>query len=272
MARSPNSHHVLPLFCDDLIASTVDMTPACFGAYVRLICYAWTRGGIPDDEGRCSRIAGGMEPGDWPAIRSRLVVLEDGRLSHQRLELERAKVAELKEKKAEAGRKGGIAKANGKQTPSRTLAEGVADGWQTPSKNLAPTPTPKPTPSSSSRCSEEEQTDARAAADADWRKAGWVHDEWASLVATWNRTERTVPWTHLAPPHGFADLAAAPGWLDSARAAIDALPACKRFDQPVPWTQFVRDMDRILAGEFREPKERRQEVAAGPRAPRRGNL
>ena len=47
MARKADSLHVLPLFCDDLIASCVDMTPACFGAYMRLLCYAWTRGGIP---------------------------------------------------------------------------------------------------------------------------------------------------------------------------------------------------------------------------------
>ncbi len=39
MARNENNHHVLPLFCDDLIASTVDMTPACFGAYMRILCY-----------------------------------------------------------------------------------------------------------------------------------------------------------------------------------------------------------------------------------------
>jgi uncharacterized protein YdaU (DUF1376 family) len=89
MARKADSLHVLPLFCDDLIASCVDMTPACFGAYMRLLCYAWTRGGIPDDEGACSRITGGMEPGDWAAIRSRLTAMDDGRLTHQRLELER---------------------------------------------------------------------------------------------------------------------------------------------------------------------------------------
>ena len=131
MARKPDSHHVLPLFCDDLIASCVDMTPACFGAYMRLLCYAWTRGGIPDDEGACVRIAGGMEPGDWVSIRSRLTVLDDGRLTHQRLELERVAVAEIREKRAEAGKRGGKAKANA-----------LANGKQTSSKSVAPYPSP----------------------------------------------------------------------------------------------------------------------------------
>jgi uncharacterized protein YdaU (DUF1376 family) len=136
MARKPDSHHVLPLWCDDLIASCVDMTPACFGAYMRLLCYAWTRGGIPDDEAACSRIAGGLEAGDWEAIRSRLTETENGRLTHQRLELERVAVEEIREKRAEAGRKGGNARANA-----------LANGWQTPSKSVAPNPNPNPYPS-----------------------------------------------------------------------------------------------------------------------------
>jgi uncharacterized protein YdaU (DUF1376 family) len=138
MARKPDSHHVLPLFCDDLIASCVDMTPACFGAYMRLLCYAWTRGGIPDDEAACARITGGMEPGDWSAIRSRLLVMDDGRLTHQRLELERVAVSEIREKRAEAGRMGGRPKANGKQTESKTKA----NGKQNESKTKAPYPSP----------------------------------------------------------------------------------------------------------------------------------
>lgn len=146
MARKPDSHHVLPLFCDDLIASCVDMTPACFGAYMRLLCYAWTRGGIPDDEAACCRITGGLEPGGWIAIRARLMTLDDGRLTHQRLELERVAVAEMREDRARAGRAGGQARArnqaNAKQTPSKPVANGVANAKQNASKSVAPNPSP----------------------------------------------------------------------------------------------------------------------------------
>ncbi len=69
MARKPDSHHVLPLFCDDLIASCVDMSPMRFGAYMRILCYAWTRGGVPNDEQACSRIAGGLDHADsWHVL------------------------------------------------------------------------------------------------------------------------------------------------------------------------------------------------------------
>jgi hypothetical protein len=112
------------------------------------------------------------------------------------------------------------------------------------------------------------------AAGDEWRRAGWVHDEWARVVAAWNATERAVPWTLLSPPNGFADLAASPGWVESALAAVAMLPECRRFERPVPWTQFVREIDRILAGEFRDPREDRRELAAagGAKQQRRGNL
>jgi uncharacterized protein YdaU (DUF1376 family) len=137
MARKPDSHHVLPLFCDDLIASCVEMTPACFGAYMRLLCYAWTRGGIPDNEAACTRITGGLEPGDWEAIRGRLVQLDDGRLTHQRLELERVAVAEIRDQRSEAGRIG-----NAVRWGSQTDRKRIANRSQTDRKSIAPNPSP----------------------------------------------------------------------------------------------------------------------------------
>lgn len=291
MARNTNNHHVLPLFCDDLIASTVDMTPSSFGAYMRLLCYAWTRGGVPNDEQACGRIAGGFAKGDWKAIRQRFILLDEGketeRLSHQRLELERAAVAEMKEAKSRAGQDGArkrwagrLSKNDEWQNDGRPIPVPMAEPCDGNSKAIAPTPNPS---------LEAERQYARAGgdppvslrngkqpdphADEEFRRPGWAHDEWSKIVHAWNVTERAVPWTPLTPPNGFADLAASPGWVDQAMTAIGLLPACQRFQRPVPWTQFVRDMDRILAGEFRDPPEPRRElVAAGGRPQKRGNM
>ena len=256
MARKADSLHVLPLFCDDLIASCVDMTPACFGAYMRLLCYAWTRGGIPDDEGACSRITGGMDPGDWAAIRSRLTVMDDGRLTHQRLELERVAVAEIREDRARAGRAGGQARArnlaNAKQTPSKPVANGQANTKQTASKSVAPNPSPSlplsvPFP-------EEENTHTHGGNE--FRQPGWAAKEWADFVARWNVTERAAKWTPLVAPDGWVDLAASPGWLDRARQAMGKLPGCKFFETPLAVTKFFEFVDRILAGEFDHPQRK----------------
>ena len=278
MARKADSLHVLPLFCDDLIASCVDMTPSCFGAYMRLLCYAWTRGGIPDDEGACSRITGGMEPGDWAAIRPRLTTLDDGRLTHQRLELERVAVTEIREDRARAGRAGGQAKArnlanfkqtpskplaNGKQTASKTVANDLANGWQTPSKSVAPNPSPSlplsvPFP-------EEENTHTHGGNE--FRRPGWAAEAWAEFVPIWNATDRAARWEPLIAPSAWVDYAASPGWLDRARLAMERLPQCEFFERPLAITKFFEFVDKILAGEFdhqkHDARKQRQRQPAG---------
>jgi hypothetical protein len=100
--------------------------------------------------------------------------------------------------------------------------------------------------------------------NGEFRKPGWAADEWARFVAVWNRTERAVPWTALGPPLGWVDLAASPGWLTRAFEAMTRLPQCQWYDQPLAVTRFFEHLDRILAGEFDNPKQdarkRRQPV------------
>ena len=100
----------MPLYTADLVSSCVDMTPHQFGAYVRLLCYAWDNGGLPNDCDACSRIAGGIEASDWKTIRRRLEVVDGGtdseRLTHPRLEAEREKQRETHKKRSEAGKAG----------------------------------------------------------------------------------------------------------------------------------------------------------------------
>jgi len=99
----------MPLYTSDLVSSCVDMTPAQFGAYVRLLCYAWDNNGLPNDASACVRIAGGIELADWKAIRRRLEIVDAGtdaeRLSHPRLESEREKQSLLHDSRSEAGRR-----------------------------------------------------------------------------------------------------------------------------------------------------------------------
>lgn len=96
----------MPLYTSDILASCADMSPAQFGAYVRMLCYAWNSGGLPNDMEACCRIAGGISPADWQVCRRRLVVLDPGtseeRLSHPRLEQERERAEKLHKKRCEA--------------------------------------------------------------------------------------------------------------------------------------------------------------------------
>lgn len=96
----------MPLYPADVLASCSDMSPAQFGAYMRLLCYAWQSGGVPNDMESACRIAGGCTPADWAVVRRRLVVLDEGtsaeRLSQTRLEAERTKAEVLREKRQAA--------------------------------------------------------------------------------------------------------------------------------------------------------------------------
>lgn len=281
--------HYMPMFGRDFLASTAGWTAAERGHYFVLLIVQWEQGSIPEGLDRLELVSPGVTAA-WEMLEPKFPVGDDGLRRNRRLEEHRAKAQELKDARSEAGKRGNDARwgrngiANGSQTDRKAIANGVA-------KTSPPSPSPNreerqyaradgetPQPGAGSKKPEPEPS-----ADGDpaaitkpprpAQKPGWVHDEWARVAEVWNATERAVPWTLVTPPNGFADLAASPGWVQQAIAAMSMLPECRRFDRPVPWTQFVRDLDRILAGEFREPREApRQLAAAGGRQQKRGNL
>ena len=56
-------------------------------------------------------------------------------------------------------------------------------------------------------------------------------------------------------PTAWVDLAASPGWIQRAEAALRRLPNCQWFEMPLAVTRFFEYVDRILAGEFDNPKQ-----------------
>lgn len=149
-----------------------------------------------------------------------------------------ARLSELSKTRRESGSKGGSkTQANAKQTEKQNGRVSVSD-------------------SASDSFLEEEHTPHTA--DGQFRKPGWAADEWQAFVLAWNRTQRAVPWTSLSPPLGWVDLAATPGWLARASEALARLPKCQWFDQPLAVTKFFEQLDRILAGEFDNPKQDRR--------------
>ena len=97
-------------------------------------------------------------------------------------------------------------------------------------------------------------THARTENDFPERGGGWGAEAWESFAARWNGTERARPWTALTAPDGWVDLAGRPGWLEKAGEALDRLPGCNFFEQPLAVTKFFEFVDRILAGEFDHAK------------------
>ena len=78
---------------------------------------------------------------------------------------------------------------------------------------------------------------------------------WETLRKAWAAgTGR--PWKLPEPPDKVADRLAESGWFEKALAAIQALPRCKYFRDPVTLPQLVAPgfVDKVLGGQFDNPQ------------------
>lgn len=261
MARTQVDHYI-PFFGRDFYASTAMWTAEEVGHYIRLLVIQWDSGGLPAQLERLELVSPGVGR-VWQLLSSKFPLCDDGLRRNARMEEHRARAEDLKEARSEAGQEGNrkrwgdrkpIAKAS--QTDRKPIAKGIA-------KVSPPSPSPSPSPSGSP----EEKCIAHTRVESDeFRQRGWAADEWQRFVSDWNVTDKATPWTPLVPPASWVDLAATPGWLERARQAMERLPSCQFFDQPVAVTRFFEYLDRILAGEFDNPKQdarKRREPVGG---------
>lgn len=128
------------------------MKPIETHVYMWLLCLEWTRNGFAYDEASLAswcRVSPSQFRAAWPKVAESFE-LRDGRYYNARLDMERAKQAEWREKSAKGGRRSGEARSKGGST---TLEPGtgatVEPNANTPFLFLSPTPvtTKQPQPS-----------------------------------------------------------------------------------------------------------------------------
>ncbi len=92
--------------------------------------------------------------------------------------------------------------------------------------------------------------------------------DWEALRRAW-KAGKGRPWNLPDPPDKAADRLAEPGWYAKALAAIEALPRCRYFRDPVTLTQLVEPgwVDKILGGQFDNPREQRAARGLDDRPP-----
>jgi uncharacterized protein YdaU (DUF1376 family) len=98
-----------PFVPADFLVSTMLMTPAEVGAFMRLLCHSWLEDGIPYKSKTYLARLGGVSTSKLDQILSKFYIDDENRLRHHRLEVVRKNVVELREKRVKAGRKGGEA-------------------------------------------------------------------------------------------------------------------------------------------------------------------
>ena len=94
--RSP----AFQFYADDFLAGTLDLSQEEVGAYVRLLCHQWNRGSIPVETEKQQRLAGGSVSVD---VLAKFRLVDGCGLINDRLEKERAKQAEFRQKQREKG-------------------------------------------------------------------------------------------------------------------------------------------------------------------------
>lgn len=117
-------------YAKDFMLGIVSMSVAARGVYITLLAYQWDRGSVPADLTELSRICGcsiGQMRKLWPAVVVKFTQGVDGLYRNARLEAERRKQETWRAMKAEAGRKGGTAKAANKQKASKKASKSLAE-------------------------------------------------------------------------------------------------------------------------------------------------
>lgn len=89
----------------DFLSGAGDMTCEETGAYIRLLCQQWNKGGLPDDDARLAIMAGQCQASALAKAKSKFGMSEDGLLRNARLEQEREKQNAYRAKQAENGAK-----------------------------------------------------------------------------------------------------------------------------------------------------------------------
>lgn len=118
-----------PFYVGDYLSDTGNLCTTEHGAYLLLILHYWQHSGLPSDEEELAAICRLTMP-EWEKARRRLSKLFQDGWRHKRIDLELSRAAEKYEKRAAAGKRGGIAKAKAKQTASNATGNAVANGYQ----------------------------------------------------------------------------------------------------------------------------------------------
>lgn len=103
MSKAP----AFQFYADDFLAGTMDMTALEVGVFMRLLCHQWNRGGLPKDMDRLQKMAGSKVS---TMVLEKFSEGADGMLRNSRLEKERDKQNEYREKQRAKGLMSGLAR------------------------------------------------------------------------------------------------------------------------------------------------------------------
>src|SRR5260221_10220148 len=91
-------------YVNEFITGTMYFSAEETGGYIRFLCYQWDHGFLPNNDKALIRISG-LSKKNLPIVKAKFILQADGTLINQRLEKERVKQLEWRNKSSEAGKK-----------------------------------------------------------------------------------------------------------------------------------------------------------------------
>ena len=168
---------------DDFIGGTVDLSTEDVGAYIRLLCYQWGRGSIPDAPLSLQRIAGCQVSKDvlskFPGGKNR------------RLELVRSEQIEYRKTRAKVGKLGADARwlrhgsgmAQAMREPSSRQCPSIVEAMP---KHAPLPPSPSPTPvQGSDKASDKAKKLSKRQREIAQRMESALNSRWVNDAGKW---------------------------------------------------------------------------------------
>lgn len=137
----------MPFYVADYLRDTGHLSTLEHGAYLLLIFAYWSNHGLPNNDAQLARIAR-VSPKQWREVRPTLSAFFQDGWRHRRIDRELTESEEKYDRRANAGRLGGIARNGGKQSSSNATptpkqsndnAEAYAGARQSQSQPELPT-------------------------------------------------------------------------------------------------------------------------------------
>lgn len=206
---APQKSPAFQFYPKDFMAGTATMSLQEVGAYMRLLCYAWDAGSVPNDPNERARICGCSKAQERELFKKvgKKFFLQDDAFFNERLEEERRKQAEYRRRQSDKGK----ASAATRKQPSLNHGSTTVDSRLQPEGNS----------SSSSSSSSKEQEPRTTATPLSPRPL--VSGE--SNPRTWGK----IHGEHVA---GFCDWVCLPEFLFA--------EFCRRSGQPDGGSAYVR--------------------------------
>jgi uncharacterized protein YdaU (DUF1376 family) len=232
-----------PFFGRDFLTATSGWTAEERGHYITLLIVQWEQKALVDDLARLELVSPGVTR-CWEVVSEKFPLCSDGKRRNIRLEHERSKSQDRSERARQSA-------------SARWASEAVSGGDQTDAK--------PPPDANAMRTHMPEQCERICTSNAPMsmsmkgtsssaRACAW-EELWPALRQAWNAGVG-VKWRSSRPSETVKAALAEDGWMDLASKAIEHLPKCLYFGDPVTLNQFCKPgfVDEVLGGKWNNPK------------------